>query len=237
MECPKCRDDLPDSLSDKFKYCPFCGTKLFEDGAEYMIEISCTGQRNLDSEMLLFVDESVLYEIKPGESIYFPAKAGFHTLKFRYKIRNKIIHILLSSSFSVKASFNSLSGLIETVVNAVDDKNVKAIFRNSTLAVPVMFSGEGQKGVEVMLGEDEPEYELRVSAGLKEGILRIYTDRLEFSPDKELKKEVTHYKDALSVSRKLGSIDIRCEGNVHKVYSIPKDIYNEVMAFLTNRIQ
>ena len=50
------------------------------------------------------------------------------------------------------------------------------------------------------------------------------------------KKEVLQYKEIVSVRRKMGSLDIECAGNVHKVYSIPKDIYNEVMAFLTNRI-
>ena len=100
---------------------------------------------------------------------------------------------------------------------------------------PVMVSEDGQRGIDIMLGEDEPEYEINVTSGLKEGILRIYSERLEFTEQGDFKKDIVQYKDVVAVRKKLGSIDVQCAGNVHKVYSIPKDIYNEVMAFLTNR--
>ena len=74
-------------------------------------------------------------------------------------------------------------------------------------------------------------------SGKKEGILRLYAERVEFSSKKDFKKEVVQYRDVVEVRKRMGSIDLICAGNVHKVYSIPKDIYNEVMAFLTNRIE
>ncbi|SFQ14281.1 hypothetical protein SAMN04487928_12058 [Butyrivibrio proteoclasticus] len=49
--------------------------------------------------------------------------------------------------------------------------------------------------------------------------------------------DVTDFIKIIAVRRKMGAIDIQCEGNVHKVYSIPKDAYNEIMVYLTNRIQ
>ena len=53
----------------------------------------------------------------------------------------------------------------------------------------------------------------------------------------DMAKEVVDYKNVISVKKKMGTIDILCDGNVHKIYSIPKDIYNEVMSFLSNRIE
>lgn len=40
---------------------------------------------------------------------------------------------------------------------------------------------------------------------------------------------------ALNEALDFNLIDILCDGNIHKIYSIPKDIYNEVMSFLNNR--
>ena len=236
MYCHNCNNVLPDNINTKINFCPICGGKLFEDGKEFLVEVVCNGQRNLSGgTMMLFVDESIFYEVSPGEKIYFTAKAGFHTLKFRHKIRNKTIQILLTSDFSIKVYFNTLSGLIETSVSEVDEKDRIAVFGGVTMTKPVMVSEDGQRGIDIMLGEDEPEYEINVTSGLKEGILRIYSERLEFTEQGDFKKDIVQYKDVVAVRKKLGSIDVQCAGNVHKVYSIPKDIYNEVMAFLTNR--
>ena len=236
MYCHSCNNVLPDNINTKINFCPICGGKLFEDGKEFLVEVVCNGQRNLSGgTMMLFVDESIFYEVSPGEKIYFTAKAGFHTLKFRHKIRNKTIQILLTSDFSIKVYFNTLSGLIETSVSEVDEKDRITVFGGVTMTKPVMVSEDGQRGIDIMLGEDEPEYEINVTSGLKEGILRIYSERLEFTEQGDFKKDIVQYKDVVAVRKKLGSIDVQCAGNVHKVYSIPKDIYNEVMAFLTNR--
>ena len=236
MNCHSCNSVLPDNINTKINFCPVCGGKLFEAGKEFLVEVACTGQRSLNGgTMMLFVDESVLYEINPGEKIYFTASAGFHSLKFRHKIRNKTIQILLASDFSIKVNYNTLSSLIETSVSEVDEDDRDAVFGNARITKPVMVSADGQRGLDVMLGDDEPEYEIKVSSGLKEGILKIYSERLEFTEQGDFKKDVVKYKDVVAVRKKLGSIDIQCAGNVHKVYSIPKDIYNEVMAFLTNR--
>ncbi|MBQ3798642.1 MAG: hypothetical protein II842_20580 [Butyrivibrio sp.] len=237
MNCPNCKRVIPDNVNTKINFCSFCGGRLFEDDKDYLVEVVCTGQRNLSGgTMMLFLDETTYYEIEPGNRIIFAAKAGFHTLKFRHKIRNKVIHILLSSDFSIKVYFNSLSGLIETIVTEVDENQRDKIFLNAQITQPVMVSNDGQRGFDIMLGEDEPEYEINVTSGLKEGILRLYAERVEFSSKKDFKKEVVQYRDVVEVRKRMGSIDLICAGNVHKVYSIPKDIYNEVMAFLTNRI-
>ncbi len=238
MNCPNCKKVLPDNVNTKINFCPYCGGKLYEDGKDFLIEVICTGQRNLSGgTMMLFVDDTSFYEVEPGNTIYFPVRAGFHTLKFKHKIRNKSIQLLVGANYSIKVYFNSLSGLIETNVTEVDEKQYDTVFGNVKITQPVMVTNEGQKGFDIMLGEDEPEYELSVTTGLKEGILRLYAERCEFSSKKDFKKEIVQYKDVVEVKRKMGSVDLVCVGNVHKVYSIPKDIYNEVMAFLTNRIE
>lgn len=237
MNCPKCKNILSDRISSKINFCPICGEKLFEEGTEYLIEVTSQGQSAIDNtSMMLFVDETSFYEMKPGEKVYFKAKGGFHTLKFRYKIRNKSIQILVNHDFSIKAYFNTISGLIETSVNELDEKNREKSFGKVDISKPVMVSKDGQRGFDIMLGEDEPEFELVVTSGLKEGVLKIFAERCEFKCEKDMKKEVVQYKDVVEVKKKMGSVDIVCGGNVHKVYSIPKENYNEVMAFLTNRV-
>lgn len=236
MNCPNCNHILPDNISNKINFCPFCGGKLYEDGKEFLMEISCTGQRHLDGgAVMLFLDDTTLYEIQPGDKIVISVRAGFHTLKFRHKIRNKTIQVLVSNNYAIRAYYNSLSGLIETSVSEVDEKQYNQIFANAKLAKPSMVTTEGQKGLDVMLGEDDPEYEVAASSGFKEGILRIFAERCEFESEKDFKKEIVQYKDVVAIKKKMGSLDIQCAGNVHKVYSIPKDIYNEVLVFLTNR--
>jgi hypothetical protein len=189
--------------------------------------------------MMVFVDERNMYEVAPGDSICFALDAGFHTIKFRYKIRSKTITILAASSYAIRTYYNTLSGLIETTVSMVEDSEEGISpqeLDKRALTSPVMVSEDGQKTFDILLGDDDPEYEIKVTSGLKEGILRLFSERLEFSPVNDLKKEIVNYKNIVSVRKKMGSIDVQCDGNVHKVYSIPKDIYNEVMAFLTNRI-
>ena len=238
MKCPKCNGMLAGKNVGKVNYCPFCGEKLFDSEREYLIEVDCFSLRDSDSPMMLFLDDSAMYEIQPGNKIYLSAKAGFHVLKFRYKIRTKKIQILLRSNYRIKAHFNTLSGLIETIVNEKSDKSERSGDQEEVkLAKPSMVTTDGKRGLDVMLGDDEPEFEIRVSTGLKEGTLRIYSERMEFSADNELKKDITQFKNVVAVKKKLGSIDVQCEGKVHKIYSIPKDIYNEVMAFLNNRVQ
>ncbi len=238
MNCPNCKNVLPDKLSNKINFCPICGGKLFEDGKEYLVEITCTGQRNLaGGAIMLFVDDATLYEIEPGEKIYITVRAGFHSFKFRHRIRNKTIQVIISNNYSIRAYYNSLSGLIETVVSEVDDYQYKTVFANAQIAKPTMVSSNGQRGFDVMLGEDEPEYEISATTGFKEGVLRLYAERLEFSCEKDYKKEIVQYKDVVAIKKKMGSLDIQCVGNVHKVYSIPKDIYNEALAFLNNRTE
>lgn len=238
MNCPNCKKVLADNVNTKINFCPFCGGKLYEDGKDFLIEVICTGQRSLSGgTMMLFVDDTSFYEVEPGNTIYFPVRAGFHTFKFKHKIRNKAIQLLVGADYSIRVYFNSLSGLIETNVTEVDEKQHDAAFGNVKITPPVMVTSEGQKGFDIMLGEDDPEYEISVTSGLKEGILRLYAERCEFSSQKDFKKEIVQYKDVVEARKKMGAVDLVCAGNVHKVYSIPKDIYNEVMAFLTNRIE
>ncbi len=237
MNCHSCKNALPDNLNTKINFCPICGGKLFEDGKKFLIEVICTGQRSLTGgTMMLFLDDTVFYEVHPGEKIYFPARAGFHSIKFRHNIRTKTIQILLSSDFSIKVYYNSLSSLIETSVSEVDEKDHDAVFGSVKITEPVMVSKDGKRGIDIMLGEDDPEYELNSTTGLKEGILRIYAERIEFTESGDFKKDTLQFKDVVAVRKRLGSVDLQCAGNVHKVYSIPKDIYNEVIAFLNNRI-
>ena len=239
MNCPKCGKSLPNTLNMKITFCPICGERLFEAGKKYLVEIQCVGQRTGEGTMKMFVDDKQLYELTPGENICILLDAGFHTLKFRHKIRDKVIDILANSSYVVKAYYNTLSGLIETNIMKVDDSeegaNVAAIGADQ-LAVPVMEAEDGTRAFDVVLGEDDPDYEIKVTTGLKEGMLKIYSERCEFSTEGNFKKEIINYKDVAEVKKKMGSIDIVCDGNVHKVYSIPKDIYNEVLAYLTIRI-
>ena len=239
MNCPKCGKSLPENLSLRINFCPLCGEKLFEAGKKYLIEIHCAGQRDAESPMMVFLDDKMLYEVVQGESICFPADAGFHAIKFRHKIRSKSITLLVTHSYVIKAYYNTLSGLIETNVTIMEDSRDgidDETLAKRELTAPVMVSEDGRKSFDILLGDDDPEYELKGTSGLKEGILRIYTDRCEFAPSSQNKKEVLSYKNVLTVKKKMGSIELVCDGNVHKVYSIPKDIYNEVLAFLTNRI-
>ena len=240
MNCPKCGKPLPEKLSLRMNFCPLCGEKLFEEGKKYLMEIQCAGQRQGERDvMMVFVDDRSFYEVKPSESICIALDAGFHTIKFKHKIRNKTINLLITSSYVIKVYYNTLSGLIETNINVVEDSQdgIDAqTLAHRDLTTPVMVSEDGRRTFDIMLGEDDPEYEVKVTSGLDEGILRIYAERCEFTPSTRHKKVVTSYKDVVSVKKKMGSIDIICDGNVHKVYSIPKDIYNEVLAFLTNKV-
>ncbi|WP_022765106.1 hypothetical protein [Butyrivibrio sp. XPD2006] len=240
MICPKCGKPLPGDMNMSIRFCPLCGERLFDAGKKYLIEIQCVGQREGDNAvMMVFIDDRQMYEAKAGDSIYIAVEAGFHSIKFRQKIRSRIITLLVNCNYVLKPYFNSLSGLIETNVNKVEGSSggmTPKSLGDKKITNPVMVTEEGEKAFDILLGDDDPEYEFRATSGLKEGILRVYSERCEFSTEGQFKKEVVQYKNVVSVKRKMGSLDIECAGNVHKVYSIPKDIYNEVMAFLTNRI-
>ena len=239
MICPKCGKSLPGKMWMSFRFCPFCGERLFDEGRKYLLEIQCVGQREGDNAMIVFLDDRQMYEAKAGDSIYIAVDGGFHSIKFRQKIRSRIITLLVNCNFVLKAYFNSLSGLIETNVNKVEGSSggiTPKSLGDKKITSPVMVTEEGEKAFDILLGDDYPEFEFKATSGFKEGILRIYSERCEFSTEGQFKKEVIQYKNVVAVKRKMGSLDIECAGNVHKVYSIPKDIYNEVMAFLTNRI-
>lgn len=240
MICPKCGKQLPKNMQMNISFCPLCGERLFDAGKKYLIEIQCLGQREgEDSVMMVFVDDHQMYEAKAGDNVLVALEAGFHTIKFRQKIRSRTISLLINCNYVIKPYFNTISGLIETNVSKVPGSaggmSPKDL-GDKKITNPVMVSEEGKRAFDVMLGDDDPEYEFKATSGFREGILRIYSERCEFSPDDKFKKEVIQYKTVVAVKRKMGAIDIQCAGNVHKVYSIPKDIYNEVMAFLTNRI-
>ena len=238
MNCPNCNREFPDNMNIKIKFCPMCGSRLFEDGKEYVIQVECVGQRSMgEPNMMVFLDDRQLYEVQAGESICFAAKAGFHTIRFRQKVRNKNITLLVNSSYAIKAYFNSLSGLIETGITKYVDNNNEFKINTMSLTPPIMVVENDKAGFDTLLGNDGPDYEFRVSSGLKEGTLAIYGERCEFIADTSMIKEIVYYKNVVAVKKKMGSIDIQCDGNVHKVYSIPKDIYNEVLAFLSNRIE
>ena len=236
MKCPKCGGLIKDHMN----FCPFCGKKVFEEGLEYLVKISCLGQRDDErSTMKVFVDDDKLYEVKPGETICFAAKAGFHTLKFRHKIRNKMIQIQLSSNYAIKTYFNSLTGLIETSVMGFDDAESpesKAEFDDVEISDPVLTS-DNKKWEISNIDNDGPDYEIKASSGFKEGTLSLFAERCEFRSDSDMKIDVTEYKNVIKITRKMGSIAFECAGKIHKVYSIPKDTYNEVLAYLTNHVE
>jgi hypothetical protein len=237
MNCPNCRKILPENINIKMQFCPFCGGKLFEEGKTYLIKVNCTGQRGMQAaKMMLFIDETVYYEILPGESICFQLPAGFHSLKFRHKIRSKIITLPVGSDYVIRAYFNTLSGLIETSLTEVEEKDHDATFKKAEITKPTLVSKDGQRTFDIMLGEDEPELTVDVTSGLKEGTLKLFSQRIEFRGKGDINKDTVYYTDMISARKMLGNIDIQCAGNVHKVYSIPKDSYNDVMVFLTNRI-
>ncbi len=234
MRCPKCSERLPDYTKIKLRFCPVCGERLFEQGEKYHITIICSGQRNLtDSAMHVFVDEKQMYEMMPADKIVIELDSGFHSIKFKRNIRNKNISLLVSANYEIRVYFNTLSGLIETVVSQIIEKKGMEV----AATPPKMVSEDGRKTFDILFEEDDPEYDFKTTSGFTEGRLKIYSMRCEFIKDVSLKKEVTNYKDVLRVRKKMGSIEFKCDGNVRKVYSIPKDIYNDVMAFLTNRIQ
>ena len=239
MNCPGCGKVLPDFMTPDMRFCPYCGEMLYEEGIYYIIEVQCGGRRTVDDSMMVFVDDRELYEVKPGENIRFAIVSGFHALKFRQKVRSRTINFLVGSDYFIRASSNSLSGLIETSITKIEDTEIGHTRRDldeKKLTSPVMVSEDGKKTFDIMLGDDSPDYEFRATSGFREGTLRIYSERCEFSPKDQLKKEVINYKNVLAIRKKIGAVDLQCDGNVHIVYSIPKDIYNEVMAFLNNRI-
>ncbi|MBO6239855.1 MAG: hypothetical protein J6O61_03305 [Butyrivibrio sp.] len=240
MRCNNCKQILNDKISGKLNFCPICGNKLFDDDKQFLIRVFSVGQReNLPGNMLVFVDERILYEAKPGNGVLFSINGGFHTFKFRCGVRSKVIQILIDSDFEVKSYYNTLTGLIETgfaPVEGTSNGHTSQEIDAEELSQPIMVSETGEKGFRMLLGEDEPDYDIVATSGLLEGKLKIYGDRIEFSPDNMNKPDITDYINIVSVRRKMGAVDVQCEGNVHKIYSIPKDIYNEVMVYLTNRI-
>ncbi|MBE5826578.1 MAG: hypothetical protein E7307_08070 [Butyrivibrio sp.] len=205
----------------------------------YLIQIQTNFTREPGEKMMVFVDDRELYEAKPMETISIVLEEGFHMIRFRYKIRDKLMPLLVSSGYTIAANYNSLSGLIEVNIrktpdseNGIDDNELKFM----DMTEPSVVSKEGRKGLDIAIEDDDPVYVFSGTSGLKEGVLRIYEKRLEFATTKDLKIETVRYSNVIAVKPKMGSIDLQCEGNVHKVYSIPKENYNEVMAFLNNRI-
>ena len=240
MNCHKCGSQIPDIFDCKINYCPFCGERLIEAGKKYLVRIQSNFSGDeTDSKMLVFVDDRELYEINPHDNISFTLLSGFHALKFKYKNKSRNINLMATSNYVIRVNVNSLSGLIETNIlkaNGSSEGLSESELASLELTQPVMVSQDGSRSLDVLTGNDEPLYELRASSGLKEGLIRIYDMRIEFSSGKDSNKEVTYFSSVEAVKSKMGSIELRCEGNVRKVYSIPKDSYNEVMAFLTNRI-
>ena len=239
MLCPKCKRLLPEKVNIKINFCPLCGERLYEAGRKYLIQVQSNISRDSDGKMMMFLDDRDMYDIKALDTVCIAVEAGFHTLNFRYKIRNKKITILVASNYMIGANYNTLSGLIETNIMKVDETEdglSEKDLNHMELSSPVMVSDDGIKSFDAITGHDTPEFELSVTSGLKGGILRIYTNRMEFVAERDYKKDLTQFADIVCVRPKMGSIDIQCEGNVHKVYSIPKDNYNEVLAFLNNRI-
>ena len=232
---------LPDNINIRINFCPLCGEKIFDEGRKYLMEIQCTGQRDDEERpMMVFLDDRQMYEVKPGDNICFPCSAGFHNLKFKYKIRSRAISLLVSSGFVIKTSFNSVSGLIETNISKVPNTSgglSDEELSEKNLTQPVMVSPDGRRSFDILLGEDEPSFEFKSSSGLSHGTMRIYAERCEFSQEGQIKKDITGYKSVSAVKKRMGAIELQLDGNVRKVYSIPKDIYNEVLSYLTNRVE
>ena len=241
MRCPNCKQILSDSISFKVNFCPICGKKLYDENKKYLLRVFTTGQgENNANNLYVFVDEKYLYEIKPNSGMLVILNSGFHNIKFRHNIRDKEINLLIDSDYEIKAYYNTLTGLIETNVTEVEgtqDGNSARSTPESELTKPIMVSDSGVSGLEAALGNDAPEYDIKATSGLRMGVLKLYSERLEFSAEGNFKKEIVDYRDIVSVKKKMGSIDVECTGNVHKVYSIPKDIYNEVIVFLNNKMQ
>ena len=241
MRCPSCKQVLNDKISAKLNFCPLCGTKLYYEDRNYLLHIYSVGQRdNSASALIVFIDERLMYEVKPGDGLMIPLNGGFHSLKFRCGVRTKAIQIIFDSDFEIKAYFNTLTGLIETSILPIDgtqEAHTSEEVAQMEIAQPIMVSEAGERGFDTLLGVDEPDYSMRATSGFLEGVLRLYSDRMEFSPDGNTRDEVTDYIKIVDVKKKMGAIDVECAGNVHKVYSIPKDIYNEVIVYLTNRIK
>ena len=239
MNCPKCGRVLPEKVNIKINFCPLCGERLYEAGKKYLIQVQSNITRDSDDKMMMFLDDRDLYDVRPMDTVCVAVDAGFHTINFRHKIRSKKITILVASNYMIRANFNTLSGLIETNIMKVEDSEDGISDQDLSdieLSSPIMVSKDGTRSFDIITGHDDPEFELSVTSGLKRGLLRIYTKRIEFMGENDFKKEVIPYTEMVSVRPKMGSIDIQCEGNVHKVYSIPKDNYNEVLAYLTNRV-
>ena len=243
MKCPKCGKILPENINSKIKFCIYCGEELFEEGEKYTIQINVIGARSDGmGPMLVFVDDKEMFETKIMDNIYIQVPAGFHEFKFRKGIRSKSISLLINSNFMIRATFNTLSGLIDTKITMVTEDLINSgtvevpDFTKVPIAKPAVVSFDGAKTFDVMLGDDDPEFDFNTASGLTEGILRVFSNRLEFISEGQYKKETLNYENIVGIRRKMGSVDIQCEGNVHKIYSIPKDIYNDVLAYLTNRI-
>ena len=237
MNCPNCNVALPDGINTRINFCPSCGGKLYQSGKKYLIEVMCTGQRSFEgSDMLLFVDDKAAYDLIANEKIVLSVNAGFHSFRFKKGLRSKSIQLLISGNYTIKVYYNTLSGLFETTITEVLDENYEEVFGNAKSVGPMLTAHEKKEEFDTLLGENNPDYVINATSGFREGILRLYAGRCEFSCG-DINREVTQYKDMLSVKKKTGSIDIICAGNVHKVYSIPKDIYNEVIAYLNNKIE
>ncbi len=236
MRCSNCGE----MISDRANFCPICGKKATPDAGEYLVKIACQGQRDDENNVMrVFLDDNKLYEVKPGESICFSAGAGFHNLKFRYKIRSKPIQIFLSSNYLIKVYYNPLTGLIETAVTSVsdmDDSEAEDEFKDTFINEPVVSSDEKNWAVSD-IDKDRPEYEVLATSGFKEGVLSIFGERCEFKCKSTPKAEIIYYKNVRAIKRRMGTITLECEGKIHKVYSIPKDSYNEIMVYLTNHIE
>ncbi|MCR4902328.1 MAG: SHOCT domain-containing protein [Butyrivibrio sp.] len=243
MICPKCRKNA----GDKFKFCPFCGAEL-TNTQQIKLTIVRKGQRFDDNPaMTVFIDEEAVYYIRSAEKLVLNIDPGWHSIKFIFKIREKTIDLNINQNTMIEAEYNTLSGLIETVLTprinfTVKDGKVKSVENAASSATEINPNAVGTKAdpsviAEMRAGNNKAMYEIKTTTGFLNGTLYIYANRVEFITGANNKTTLISFNDVKKVEKKMGNIDIVEKDDNHNIFVIPREKFTEVFSYLNEHVK
>ena len=244
MICPKCRK----KSGDKFKFCPYCGEPL-ENLDCVRLTIVRKGQRfDNNPPMTIFIDDDSVYHLKSGEKIVIKnMQSGWHSIKFAFKVREKTIDLNITQNQMIEVEYNSLSGLIETILTprhnyTVKDGKVTEVENAASAATEIDLDVAASRADAAVIAEmrannNKPVFEIKTTTGFLSGELVIYADRAEFVTENKNKSMVLPYLEVRSVEKKMGNIDIVGKDDSHNIFVIPREKFSDVFIYLNEHIK
>ena len=243
MICPKCLKEV----GSKFKFCPYCGESL-DNKDTIKLTIVRKGQRFEDNPaMTVFIDDTSVYHINSGEKIVLNIAAGWHSIKFAFKVREKTIDLNITQNQMIEVEYNTLSGLLETVLTprlnyTFKDGKVKQVENAASSATEINLDVAASRADSAVIAEmrannNKPMFVIKTTTGFLKGELFIYADRAEFVTDNNKKSTVIKYSNVKSVDKKMGNLDIVEKNDNHNIYVIPREKFNDVYVYLNEHVK